>query len=99
MRIRWLLKDVNFLLTSYLKVIKYSHIFIAIFLPYEYNNTKSMKEVSIWQQKVFFTKKAEAFITALERAAETAGNYPLRHVESEDIKGEDIKKLLGALAK
>ena len=45
------------------------------------------------------TKKAEAFITALERAAETAGNHPLCRVESEDIKGEDIKKLLGALAK
>ncbi|MEZ3436684.1 MAG: hypothetical protein K1W34_19155 [Lachnospiraceae bacterium] len=44
-------------------------------------------------------KKAEAFITALEQAAKTAENYPLRHVESEDIKGEDIRKLLGALAK
>ena len=43
------------------------------------------------------TKKAEAFITALEQAAETADNYPLRHVEYEDVKGEDIKKLLGAL--
>ena len=42
-------------------------------------------------------KKAEAFITALEQAAETADNYPLRHVEYEDVKGEDIKKLLGAL--
>ena len=40
------------------------------------------------------TKKAEAFITALEQAAETADNYPLRHVEYEDVKGEDIKKLL-----
>ena len=45
------------------------------------------------------TQKAEAFITALEQAAETADNYPLRHVESEDVKGEDIKKLLGALVK
>ena len=27
------------------------------------------------------TKKAEAFITALEQAAETADNYPIRHVE------------------
>ncbi len=45
------------------------------------------------------TQKAEAFITALEQAAETAGNYPLRHVESEDVKDEDIKKLLGALVK
>lgn len=44
------------------------------------------------------TKKAEAFITALEQAAETADNYPLRYVEYEDVKGEDIKKLLGALA-
>ncbi len=44
-------------------------------------------------------KKAEAFITVLEQAAETAANYPLRHVESEDVKGEDIKKLLGALVK
>ena len=43
------------------------------------------------------TKKAEAFITALEHAAETADNYPIRHVEYEDVKGEDIKKLLGAL--
>ena len=43
------------------------------------------------------TKKAEAFITALEQASETADNYPLRHVEYEDVKGEDIKKLLGAL--
>ena len=43
------------------------------------------------------TKKAEAFITALEQAAETADNYPIRHVEYEDVKGEDIKKLLGAL--
>ena len=43
------------------------------------------------------TKKAEAFITALEQAAKTADNYPLRHVEYEDVKGEDIKKLLGAL--
>ena len=42
-------------------------------------------------------KKAEAFITALEQAAETADNYPIRHVEYEDVKGEDIKKLLGAL--
>lgn len=44
------------------------------------------------------TKKAEAFITALEQAAEAADNYPLRRVEYEDVKGEDIKKLLGALA-
>lgn len=44
-------------------------------------------------------KKAEAFITVLEQAAETADNYPLRHVEYEDVKGEDIKKLLGALVK
>ena len=43
------------------------------------------------------TKKAEAFITALEQAAETADNYPLRHVEYEDVTGEHIKKLLGAL--
>ena len=43
------------------------------------------------------TKKAEAFITALEQAAETADNYPLRHVEYEDVKGEDIKKRVGAL--
>ena len=43
------------------------------------------------------TKKAEAFITALEQVAETADNCPLRHVEYEDVKGEDIKKLLGAL--
>jgi len=43
------------------------------------------------------TKKAEAFITALEQAAETADIYPLRHVEYEDVKVEDIKKLLGAL--
>ena len=63
-----------------------------------------MRGVSLWQQKVFSTisllmtrKKAEAFITALEQAAETADNYPLRHVEYEDVKGEDIKKLLGAL--
>ncbi len=45
------------------------------------------------------TKKAEAFIAALEQAVETADHYPLRHVESEDVKGEDIKKLLGALVK
>lgn len=38
-------------------------------------------------------------VTVLEQAAETAANYPLRHVESEDVKGEDIKKLLGALVK
>ena len=41
-------------------------------------------------------KKVETFITALEQAAETADNYPLRQVESEDVKGEDIIKLLGA---
>ncbi len=45
------------------------------------------------------TKKAEAFITTLEQSAQTAENYPLRHVDSEDVKGEDIKKLLGALVK
>lgn len=45
------------------------------------------------------TKKAETFITVLEQAAETAANYPLCHVESEDVKGEDIKRLLGALIK
>lgn len=45
------------------------------------------------------TKKAETFITALEQAAETADNYPVHYVESEDVKGEDIKKLLGALVK
>ena len=44
-------------------------------------------------------KKVETFITALEQAAETADNYPLRQVESEDVKGEDIIKLLGALTK
>lgn len=44
-------------------------------------------------------KKAEAFITTLEQAAEAADNYPLRHVKSEDVKGEDIKKLIGALIK
>lgn len=44
-------------------------------------------------------KKAEAFITTLEQAAKTAGKYPLHHVDSEDVKGEDIKKLLGALGK
>ena len=30
-------------------------------------------------------------VTVLEQAAETAAIYPLRHVESEDVKGEDIK--------
>ena len=45
------------------------------------------------------TKKAETFITTLEQAAETANSYPLRHVDSEDVKGEDIKKLIGALVK
>lgn len=81
-------------------------VFIAIFCPSEYNNIKNMEGVSLWQRKAFFIisslmiqKKAEAFITTLEQAAETAGNYPLRHVESEDVKGEDIKKLLGALVK
>lgn len=44
-------------------------------------------------------KKAETFITALEQAAETAENHPLCRVASEDVKGEDIKKLLGVLAK
>lgn len=44
-------------------------------------------------------KKAEIFITALEQAAETAENHPLCRVASEDVKGEDIKKLLGALTK
>ena len=45
------------------------------------------------------TKKAETFITILEQAAQTADNYPLHHIDSEDVKGEDIKKLLGALVK
>ncbi len=45
------------------------------------------------------TKKAEAFITAPEQAAEKADNYPLCHIEYGDVKGEDIKKLLGALTK
>lgn len=44
-------------------------------------------------------KKAEIFITALEQAAETAENHPLCHIASEDVKGEDIKKLLGAFTK
>lgn len=38
-------------------------------------------------------------VTVLEQAAETAAIYPLRHVEPEDVKGEDIKKLLEALVK
>ncbi|MCM1563699.1 MAG: hypothetical protein NC079_08830 [Clostridium sp.] len=44
-------------------------------------------------------QKAETFITALEQAAQTADHYPLRHVDSEDVKGEDIQKLLGVLVK
>ena len=45
------------------------------------------------------THKAESFITTLEQAAKTADNFPLRYVESEDVKGEDMKRLLGALVK
>lgn len=44
-------------------------------------------------------QKAEAFITALEQSAATAHSFPLRHVKSEDVTGEDMKKLLGALVK
>ncbi len=39
---------------------------------------------------------AEIFINALEKAAENAESSIFNHVEYEDIKGENIKKFLGA---
>lgn len=42
---------------------------------------------------------AEIFITALEQAAKTAETSTTDHIEYEDIKGEDIKKFLGAFVK
>lgn len=42
---------------------------------------------------------AERFINALEKAAETAENSISDNIEYEDVKGEDIKKFLGAFVK
>lgn len=42
---------------------------------------------------------AEFFISALEKAAETSEPSAANPVEYEDIKGEDIKKFLGAFIK
>lgn len=58
-----------------------------------------MSTESIFHNIVIDDKKAEAFITTLEQAVKTADNFPLRHVESEDVKGKDIKRLLVALVK
>ncbi|MDE6635738.1 MAG: hypothetical protein K2K09_03920, partial [Lachnospiraceae bacterium] len=42
---------------------------------------------------------AEMFISALEKAAETAETSTSDNIEYEDVKGEDIKKFLGAFVK
>ena len=42
---------------------------------------------------------AEIFIDALEKAAETAETSISNNIEYEDIKGEEIKKFLGAFVK
>ena len=44
-------------------------------------------------------RAAEILINALEKAAETAETSNTNNVEYEDIKGEDIKKFLGAMVK
>ncbi len=44
-------------------------------------------------------KTAELFINALEEAAEIAEASALHDIECENIKGNDIKKFLGALVK
>lgn len=42
---------------------------------------------------------AEVLIAALEKAAEVSKNHTPKHIECEDVKGDDIKKLLGAFVK
>lgn len=42
---------------------------------------------------------AEIFINALEKAVETAETSISNNIEYEDIKGEEIKKFLGAFVK
>ena len=42
---------------------------------------------------------AEVLITALEKAAKVSKNYTPKHIECENVKGEDIKKLLGVFIK
>lgn len=42
---------------------------------------------------------AEIFINALEKAAEAAETSISQNIEYEDVKGEDIKKFLGAFVK
>lgn len=42
---------------------------------------------------------AEIFINALEKAAETAETSISNNIEYEDVKGEEIKKFLGAFVK
>ncbi|MBD5493335.1 MAG: hypothetical protein HDR12_02855 [Lachnospiraceae bacterium] len=42
---------------------------------------------------------AEIFVNALEQAAETAETSSLNNIQYEDVKGEDIKKFLGAFVK
>lgn len=42
---------------------------------------------------------AEVLITALEKAVEVSKNYTPKHVECENVKGDDIKKLLGVFIK
>lgn len=42
---------------------------------------------------------AEVLITALEKAVEVSKNHTPKHIECEDVKGDDIKKLLGAFVK
>lgn len=42
---------------------------------------------------------AEKFVAALEKASEIPTNLRTPLIEAEDIKGDDIKKLLGAVIK
>lgn len=42
---------------------------------------------------------AEVLITALEKAVEVSKNYTPTHIECENVKGDDIKKLLGVFIK
>lgn len=42
---------------------------------------------------------AEIFVGALEKAAETAETSTSNPIEYEDVKGEEIKKFLGAFIK
>jgi len=42
---------------------------------------------------------AEVLIAALEKAAEVSKKHTPEYIECEDVKGDDIKKLLGAFVK